>query len=42
MAIYIGYSALEKNAMICSHKVMLPIQSGVTDSNGSLAHFVLN
>jgi hypothetical protein len=41
-----GFPALEKNAVICSQKEMLPIQSGVTaaaDSNGHfLAHLILN
>jgi hypothetical protein len=38
-----GFSTLEKNAMICYQRAMLPIQSGVTasaDNNGSLAPFL--
>ncbi len=36
-----SFSTLEKNALICYQRAMLPIQSGVTaDSNGSLAPFL--
>jgi hypothetical protein len=39
-----GFSTLEKNALICYQRVMLPIHLGVTApcSNGSLAHFFFN
>jgi hypothetical protein len=33
-----GFSALEKNTMICSQRAILPIQPAA-DSNDSLAHF---
>ncbi len=40
-----GFSTLEKNALICYHRAMLPFQLGVTSlcrySNGSLAPFLL-
>jgi hypothetical protein len=40
-----GFSVLEKKGMICSQRVMLPIQIGCDsppgDSNNRLAHFFL-
>ncbi len=32
-----GFSTFERSVVICSQRVILPIQSA--DSNGSLAHF---
>ncbi len=40
-----GISAVEKNAVICYQRTVLPIQSSVTalaDGNGRLAHFFKN